>query len=83
MTWTDTQKFEVQLYVIHVDAAYEEMTAQGVSEALKEKPSTKIVRRVMRNTYPRRRKWILEESPTVASVLESFPALKTSKYVSS
>ncbi len=58
---------------LHLDSTYEEMVAEGVAEAMKERPSTKTIRRLMRNTFPRRRKWILDESPTVASVLEVSP----------
>ena len=30
----------------------------------------------MRETFPRRRKWILEDAPTVAEILENFPFLE-------
>ncbi len=58
------------------------MVERGIAEASKERPSTKVIRRLMRTTFPRRRKWIVEASPSVPSVLESYPALKTTKYVS-
>ena len=45
-------------------------------------PSSKVIRKVMKDTFALRRKWIIAEAPQVSTVLQKFPALKTSKYVS-
>ncbi len=46
-------------------------------------PSRKVVRRLMKAMFPQRRAWITaEDSPTVPVILEQFPCLKRSKYVS-
>ena len=36
----------------------------------------------MKDTFALRRQWIIAEAPQVSTVLQKFPALKTSKYVS-
>jgi len=54
----------------------------GVAELKKSNPSSKVLRHVMKDTFKLRREWILTEAPPVSCVLQKFPALKTSKYVS-
>eukprot|EP00731_Ephydatia_muelleri_P015790 Em0009g214a len=43
--------------------------------------SSKVIRKVMKDTFALRRKWIIAEAPQVSTVLQKFPALKKSKYL--
>jgi hypothetical protein len=61
---------------------YEENVELGLLEWMKPHPSSKVIRKVMKDTFALRRQWILTESPPVGIVLQKFPPLKTSKYVS-
>ena len=54
----------------------------GLVEWKKPHPSSKVIRKVMKDTFALRRQWIIAEAPQVSTVLQKFPALKTSKYVS-
>jgi len=46
------------------------------------KPKKKKIRSLMNATYKRRRDWINESLPLVPEILQLFPPLRTSKYVS-
>ena len=50
----------------------------GLVEWKKPHPSSKVIRKVMKDTFALRRKWIIAEAPQVSTVLQKFPALKTS-----
>ena len=63
--------------------SYEEKVQKLQTELASGKPSRKVIRRLMRATHTKRRAWILsKDAPCVATVIEVFPCLKTSKYVS-
>jgi hypothetical protein len=52
------------------------------TEFSKGKPSRKAVKKIMTKTFKVRREWICHHVPRVGEVLEKFPPLKQSKYVS-
>ena len=52
------------------------------TELSKDKPSGKAVRKIMKKTFEMRREWICHHMPRVSEVLEKFPPLKRSKFVS-
>lgn len=52
------------------------------TELSKDKPSGKAVRKIMKKTFEMRREWICHHMPGVSEVLEKFPPLKRSKFVS-
>ncbi len=63
--------------------SYDENVCKLSAELELEKPNRKTVRRLMKVTFPQRRAWITEEdAPTVPAIIEQFPCLKGSKYVS-
>ena len=48
-----------------------------------EKSNRKTVRKLMKATFPQRRAWIAaEDAPMVPAIIEQFPCLNASKYVS-
>ena len=51
-------------------------------EIVKEKPSRKTIKLLMKSTFIGRRQWIKSDSPLVGEVLEVFPEIKKTKYVS-
>lgn len=53
-------------------------------EAGKSKPSVEVLKELMMRTYPRRRKWIIQDSPcpSVTEIVSDYPLLKKSTYVS-
>ncbi len=62
---------------------YEEDAHKLRTELALEKPSQKVIKKLMKKTYKKRRVWILEkDAPTISMVIEAFPCLKKSKYVS-
>ena len=50
-------------------------------EYAKEQPSLGKIKMLMKTTFVGRRKWILTDMPQVHTVLEVFPALRTSNRV--
>lgn len=46
-----------------------------LEECDKEKPSKRVLRRTLQNTMAKRRKWIVQDGPTVSEILEKFPPL--------
>lgn len=63
-------------------SAYESNVLLLSEEHAKEQPSLARIKRLMKETFGGRRKWILTDLPQVHSVLEIFPALKNSNRVS-
>ena len=47
----------------------------------KRKPKSAVVNECMDNTSERRRKWIMEDGPCIANVLQEYPSLRFSKWV--
>lgn len=72
--------FMVFLYSADID--YEHLCVELQGECSKERSSSKVVQRLMNKTFQKRRKWIIFDLPSVGTVLETFPPLRTSKYVS-
>ena len=63
-----------EVYEEHIEELHEEVT--------KDKPNRKQVKRLMRATYTGRRRWVENDLPRVAVVLEKFPPLREPKHVS-
>lgn len=58
-------------------------TMQQLEEALQQtNPNKRFIKKAMKETFSTRRKWILQETPSLSSILEKFPILKTQKFVS-
>ena len=64
------------------DPEYDEACEELQSEYGKDRPSSKVVRRMMRKTFQRRRQWIITDSPTIVATCDTFPPLASTKYVS-
>ena len=47
----------------------------------KPSPSMAKIKRLMKSTFPGRRAWIVNDTPTVSEVISVFPALKSSARV--
>ena len=47
-----------------------------------ENPSKKKVKRLLKSTFMGRRKWVIDDIPPVRTVLDVYPALQKSRYVS-
>lgn len=60
----DTIKSDGDEHESKVEQLHEELSA--------EKPCRKIVKFLMKTTFPSRRMWILDETPTIDAVMESF-----------
>lgn len=60
---------------------YQSKLALLSEEHLKEEPSIGKIKKLMKDTFSGRRKWILLDLPQVHNVLEVFPALKKSDRV--
>lgn len=60
----------------YIDLDYEELCQELLTEVSKEKQR---VRKIMQETFNKRRQWILSDLPVV---FDTFPPLKTMKYVS-
>lgn len=66
-----------------LDEDYENQVEKLQAELQLETPSRKRIKRLMKSTFTQRRAWITaKDSPTVQTILERFPCLKESKYVS-
>lgn len=61
---------------------HEKLLGEMVEEMSKKKKKSKLLCDNMEATFIRRQKWILESTPCVSSVLETYPALKHPKVVS-
>lgn len=61
---------------------YADLMATLENELQKENPKGKRVRRAMKDTFAGRRKWIQDSCPPVSDIIDKFPLLKESKYVS-
>ena len=61
---------------------YEKCLADLTAEHNKPSPSVAKIKRLMKSTFTGRRAWILQDTPTVCSVINVFPALKSSARVS-
>lgn len=62
--------------------SYESEVADLQIELDKERPKKKTIKRLMKSTFLGRRHWITKDQPVVREVLEVFPCLSQSKYVS-
>ena len=63
-----------EVYEEHIEELHEEVT--------KDKPNRQQVKRLMWATYTGRRRWVENDLPRVAVVLEKFPPLREPKHVS-
>ena len=61
---------------------YEQNVTDLHNEMKKEKPSKKVIKSLMNDTFAVRRNWIMVEHPSVQDVLEKFPPLKAAQHVS-
>ncbi len=55
------------------EAEYEGKCEELEAEYSRSKPSSKVIRRVMRSTFQQRRHWMVTDAPTIAEALEKFP----------
>ena len=60
---------------------YESKLKRLQEECEKATPKGSLVKRLMTATFSGRRKWILEETPSISDVLQVFPPLKQSQRV--
>ena len=72
-----------QLMTPEDNEVYEEHIEELHEEVAKDKPNRKQVKRLMRATYTGRRRWVENDLPRVAVVLEKFPPLREPKHVKS
>ncbi len=56
-----------------------ELVQQLADELKNDIPQIAIIKRLLRKTFTGRRKWILEEGPTVAEVISVYPLRKSSR----
>ena len=64
------------------DTSYERHMKLLEQETGKVKPNTEVVKELMIQTFPRRRKWILDEEHLVADICQDFPFLQKQTIVS-
>ena len=64
------------------ETKYEQNVTDLHDEMKKEKPSKKVIKNLMNDTFAIRRNWIMANHPSVQDVLEKFPPLKTAQHVS-
>ena len=64
------------------ETKYEQNVTDLCDEMKKEKPSKKVIKSLMIDTFGVRRNWIMVDHPSVQDVLEKFPPLKTAQHVS-
>ena len=58
---------------------HDELVQQLADELKNDIPQIAIIKRLLRKTFTGRRKWILEEGPTVAEVISVYPLRKSSR----
>ena len=61
---------------------YEQKISELYEEVGKSKPRKGKISSLMRETFKKRRQWIVQDMPSVEEVLEKFPALKKGRTVS-
>ena len=61
---------------------YEQKISELHEEVGKSKPRKGKISSLMRETFKKRRQWIVQDMPSVEEVLEKFPALKKGRTVS-
>ena len=61
---------------------YEQKISELHEEVGKSKPSKGKVSSLMKETFTKRRQWIIQDLPSVEEVLQKFPPLKRARAVS-
>ena len=64
------------------EETYKESITKINEELEKEKPKRKKLKALMSSTFAGRRHWITTNRPLVPEIIQTFPLLKTPKYVS-
>ncbi len=61
---------------------YEESLGNFQAELAKDIPNRKQLKTLMKSTFSGRRSWIRSDRPSLSEVLDVFPTLKKTKFVS-
>ena len=82
---TKHHRFSTELHKMDplTDDAYESSVHQLKAELMEKKhPKSKVIKKLLDDTLIQRRKWITEDQPHVADIIDRFPFFRYERWVS-